>query len=157
MNRIQIKYRRRSSLITGHRIIAAHNQKISDPCPIQGIKLAFDLVAVLVFAGKMDERFDAQLQNFAAHEIGGHGRGSSRIVRQGQSIYFLPFGGLSGISQGFFLSRFSCASSRHQFPGDRKHGGFNKASLKLFSRIDILSYYNTYFKIGRRRGRIFVR
>ncbi len=86
MDRIQVKDRGRSPLVTGYRVIAAHNQEVSDSCPIQGIKLAFDLTAVLVFAGKMDERLDAQLQNFAAHEIGRHGRGSTRIVCNGQGM-----------------------------------------------------------------------
>ena len=123
MDRIQIKDRGRSPLITGYRIIAAHNQKVSDPCPIQCIKLAFDLTAVLVFTGKMNEGLDAQFQNFAAHEIGGHGRGSSRIVCNGEGLNLLPTSGLFGISQGLFLGRFSCAPSRHQFPCDRKRGG----------------------------------
>ncbi len=64
MGRIQIKDRGGSSLITGYGVIAAHHQEVSDPCPIQGIKLAFDSIAILVFAGKMDERLDAQFAQF---------------------------------------------------------------------------------------------
>jgi len=61
VNRIQIKDRCGSALETGYGIIAAHYQEISDACPIQRIKLAFYLVAVLIFAGKMNEGFNAQL------------------------------------------------------------------------------------------------
>ena len=71
----------------------------------------------------MDEGFDAQPDNFTAHEIGGHGRGSSRVVRECQGINMAVGNSLPGQVQRFILRGFPGASSRNKLPGDREYGG----------------------------------
>ena len=122
MDGVQVKNRSRSSLIARYRVVAAHHQQVADVRPVQRIELAFDLIAVLIFAGEMNEGFDAELQDFGAHEVGGHGRGSARIVRERQGGN-LPAGrDLCRLDHSPLLSGFSGAPSRHQLPGDREDG-----------------------------------
>ena len=120
MNGVEIEHRRRPSLKTGCRIIAAHNQKVSHLCTVQGIKLAFDLVAVLVLAGKMDQRFDAEPQDLRAETTGEDSRVSAGIIgnrqRMNPSAPGRPFRGRQDILLGF-LPR---PPSGHQFPRHRK-------------------------------------
>jgi hypothetical protein len=70
----------------------------------------------------MDKRLDAQLQNFAAHEIGGHSRRAARIVRERERGNVSARRRLRGLGQSPVLRRFPRAPARHQFPGDRKQG-----------------------------------
>ena len=126
VNGIQIEDRRGPPLEAGHRVVAAHDEEIPDARAVQGVKLAFTLVAVFVLAGKMDKGFDAQFENLGPHEVGGHGRGSARIVRERKRANFMPAGGLLRLRQAFLLRRFFRASARHQFPGDREFGGIEQ-------------------------------
>jgi len=120
MNGVEIEHRRRPSLKTGCRIIAAHDQKVPHLCTVQRIELAFDLVAVLVLAGEMDERFDAEPQDLRAEAPGEDGRVSAGIVgnrqRVNPSAPGRPFRGRQYVLLGL-LPR---PPSRHQFPRDRK-------------------------------------
>ncbi|OQC54592.1 MAG: hypothetical protein BWX55_00382 [Deltaproteobacteria bacterium ADurb.Bin022] len=142
MNRIQIKYRSRSPLIAGHGIITAHHQNVSDPRPVQGIELALDLIAVFIFAGKMNERFDPELDDFSAHKISRHGGRPAGIVCQCKRADFAADGRLLRQSQRLFLCRFSCSPSRHELPGHRKQGRIQQSFFKkIFPHRHPLSTY----------------
>jgi len=134
MNRVQIEDRCWPSLMSRYWIIAAHYQEIPDPSPLQGVKLAFHGIAVFVFTGEVDERIDAEADDFTAHKICGHGRGSARIVGQGQGMDHSPGSRLAGEGHDLLLGRFPGAPARHQFPGDGEDGGVQQSFFETIIR-----------------------
>ena len=120
LHRVEVEDRFGPSLKTGHGIIPAHDQEVPHSRPIEGVEFAFELVSVLVLAGKMDKGFYPQPQDLLAQIIGEDGRVSPGIVRDRQGMNLLPLRRLLGGGQGLLLVLLPRPPSRDEFPCDRQ-------------------------------------
>ena len=82
-DRVQVEYRLGGATIPGLGKIAGHDEQVANVRPLQSIKHTFQLVAILVFAGQVNQRLDAEAADLGAKHLGRDCGAAAGIVGNG--------------------------------------------------------------------------
>src|SRR5690606_18844623 len=104
-------------LKTVQRIISGHGKDVSCADPFEGIEDRLDLVPVLVFACKVNDRIDAHLPDLYAEHTGGEGRMAARVIGEREGMDEVPARRLVGKLQHIVMCLPPGPASRYQFYG----------------------------------------
>ena len=84
-------------------VVAGHGKQVMDAEPVKGIEDRFNLVSVLILAGKMDNGVDPEAADFGANYVRGQGRMAAGIVGDREGIDEPSPGSVLGKAQDLVL------------------------------------------------------
>ena len=97
--------------------VTGHQQKVVDSDPVQGVQDRFDLIAILIFAGEVDDGVDAHAADLQADHVGGEGRVASRIICNRKGMDELSLDRLLRKPQNLVLGLAPGPSPRYELEG----------------------------------------
>ena len=99
-------------------VVPGQHQHVADAPGGQAEEHRFHLVAVLVPAGDVDQRFDAGFLDLVAQQFGVDRRVAAGVIGDADGVDNAAAGGHLGAVDDLFLGNLEGAAARHLLPGD---------------------------------------